>query len=71
MAKPISRQELIRRFRALGWEGPFAGGKHSFMAKGSRKVRIPNAHRGDTDWSLTKRILDQAGVTPEEWESAG
>jgi len=41
------------------------------MAKGSRKVRIPNAHRGDTHWSLTKRILDQAGVTPEEWESAG
>ncbi len=70
MAKPTPLLEIIRRFRALGWEGPFAGGKHSFMAKGPRKVRIPNPHRGDVDWSLMKRILDQAGITPQEWEAA-
>jgi hypothetical protein len=35
------------------------------------KVPVPNPHRGDIDWSLTKRILDQAGVAREVWEQAG
>ena len=51
MPKPISRRELIRKFQALGWDGPFSGGKHSFMIKGAHKVRIPNPHGGDIDWS--------------------
>jgi hypothetical protein len=31
---PISRRELIRKFRALGFEGPISGGRHSFMQAG-------------------------------------
>jgi hypothetical protein len=38
------------------------------MWKQGHKIVIPNPHKGDVDWSLTKRILDQAGVSPEEWE---
>jgi predicted RNA binding protein YcfA (HicA-like mRNA interferase family) len=67
--KPIKRAELIRRLRALGWEGPFQKGKHPFMVKAGVRLTIPNPHRGDVDWSLTKRILQQAGITAEEWES--
>jgi hypothetical protein len=33
-------------------------------------VPIPNPHGGDIDWPLTKRILDQAGISREEWEAA-
>jgi hypothetical protein len=68
MPKAIPRRELLRRFKALGWEGPYSGGKHSFMCKGALKVRVPNPHGSDVDWSLTKRILQQAGITADEWE---
>jgi hypothetical protein len=56
---------------ALGWEGPLPGGKHPHLAKGPVQIPIPNPHRGDIDWSLTKRILAQAGITRKEWEQAG
>jgi len=26
-----------------------------------------NTHRGDIDWSLAKRILGQADITPADW----
>jgi hypothetical protein len=56
MAKPISRRELIRRFRNLGFTGPISGGRHQFVEKGELKVRIPNPHKGgNIDWSLVKR----------------
>ena len=71
MPKPISRKELIRRLRLLGFDGPYAGGKHSGMRKGPLTVPIPNAHVGDIDWSLTKRLLRRAGINPEEWDKLG
>lgn len=70
MPKPVARRELLRRFRALGWDGPYSGGRHSFMCKGSLKVRIPNSHGGDIDWSLMKRILQQAGISVDAWENS-
>jgi predicted RNA binding protein YcfA (HicA-like mRNA interferase family) len=70
MVAPLSRKELIRKFRALGYSGPFSGGKHQFMVKGSRKIRIPNPHVGDVDSSLVKEILRQAGISSEDWDRA-
>jgi len=69
MPKPIKRADLIRRLRELGWEGPWQKGKHPFMVKAGVRLTIPNPHRGDIDWSLTKRLLEQARVTKETWES--
>lgn len=69
MPKPIKRPELIRRLRELGWEGPWQKGKHPFMIKDGVRLTIPNPHHGDIDWSLTKRVLEQARVTKEIWES--
>ena len=69
MPKPIKRRELIRRLRDLGWEGPQPGKRHAAMRKGEETVRIPNPHQGDIDWSLTKRILEQAGISKDEWDA--
>ena len=68
MPKPIKHRELVRRFQKLGWQGPQQCGKHPFLVKDSRRLTIPNPHEGDVDWSLMKRILKQAGVTPDDWQ---
>lgn len=70
MVAPVSRKELIRKFRTLGYSGPFSGGRHQFMIKGRHKIRIPNPHLGDIDVSLLKEILRQAGISHEEWDKA-
>ncbi|NJM67310.1 MAG: type II toxin-antitoxin system HicA family toxin [Acaryochloris sp. RU_4_1] len=65
---PIKRSELIQRLKRLGFDGPYAGGKHEFMVKDSLKIRIPNPHRGDISKGLLAEILRQANITREEWE---
>lgn len=71
MLSSISRRQLIRKFRALGYSGPFSGGKHQFMIKGRQKIRVPNPHgRGEIDVGLLKEILRQAGIKEEEWDKA-
>ena len=71
MSSTISRKDLIRKFRALGYSGPFSGGRHHFMIKGRKKIRIPNPHgSGDIDISLVKEILRQASINEKEWVKA-
>lgn len=65
---PISRDDLLRYLRRLGFEGPYSGGKHSFMIKGDITIRVPNPHQADISRDLLGRILRQAGVGREEWE---
>lgn len=65
----IKRRELIRALRQLGFDGPFAGGNHQYMSRGTLRVRIPNPHQGDISVGLLARILNQAGIGREEWES--
>jgi predicted RNA binding protein YcfA (HicA-like mRNA interferase family) len=69
MVAALSRKDLIRKFRALGYSGPFSGGKHQFMIKGSQKIRIPNPHISDISASLIKEILRQAGISSQEWDN--
>jgi predicted RNA binding protein YcfA (HicA-like mRNA interferase family) len=66
---PISRTNLIRGLRALGFSGPFQGGRHPFMIRGGRRLAIPNPHPGVIGVNLLGRILRQAGISREEWES--
>jgi predicted RNA binding protein YcfA (HicA-like mRNA interferase family) len=70
MVSAISRKELIRKFRALGYSGPFSGGKHQFMIKGRQKIRIPNPHAKDISISLLKEILRQAEISSQAWDNA-
>jgi predicted RNA binding protein YcfA (HicA-like mRNA interferase family) len=61
---------LVRKLKGLGFEGPFAGGKHQWMRRGGFRLTIPNPHGGAIDPGLIRRILRQAGITLDEWISA-
>jgi predicted RNA binding protein YcfA (HicA-like mRNA interferase family) len=66
---PISRANLIRGLRALGFDGPYPGGRHAYMVRDSRRIAIPNPHQGAIGINLLARILRQANITHEEWEA--
>ncbi|AAS82047.1 type II toxin-antitoxin system HicA family toxin [Thermus thermophilus] len=65
--RPVSRRELVARLKALGFSGPYTGGRHQFMVRGSIRLVLPNPHRGEIGVDLLKRILRQAGIEEEEW----
>ena len=67
MPRPVTRRELIKRFRQLGFQGPRAGAKHAFMVKGELKVRIPNPHATDISGAVLSCILRQAGISSAAW----
>lgn len=64
---PVTYNELVERLRELGFEGPFAVGKHPQMRRGNRTLIIPNPHKGEISVGLLTRILRQAGVSRDEW----
>ena len=65
---PVSRADLIKRLRVLGWEGPMAGKKHQQMVKGNLQLIIPNPHRKDIGVNLLKIVLlKEAGISRDEW----
>jgi predicted RNA binding protein YcfA (HicA-like mRNA interferase family) len=65
---PIKRVDLIRYLQILGFEGPYSGGKHQFMLKGTIRLRLPNPHKSDVGRELLSRILKQAGIDRAGWE---
>ena len=71
---PVSRQELIRRLKILGFEGPFQGSGHAYMVKmlnrGRVYVTIPNLHHGkDFGIGLLAQILKEGEISREDWLS--
>lgn len=70
MPKSISWRKLVRKFRRLGFDGPYSGDRHLFMKKNNLKVIIPNPHSRDIDKSLVIEILQQVGISNEEWDNA-
>ncbi len=67
----VSYSELVKRLRIFGFEGPYNGGKHLYMLKGSLRLTIPNPHKKNIGIDLLTRILKQAGITREEWIREG
>jgi predicted RNA binding protein YcfA (HicA-like mRNA interferase family) len=67
---PVSWQDFVRRMRALGFEGPFAGGKHPYMVRGNLVLTIPNPHRREIGVALLSRILREASISHQEWNQA-
>jgi predicted RNA binding protein YcfA (HicA-like mRNA interferase family) len=66
---PISRRDLVRKLKGLGFIGPYSGGRHQFMARGALKVRIPNPHKSqDITDSLLNEVLRQAGIPRSEFD---
>lgn len=64
---PISWSRFVKRFRKLGFEGPYQGGKHPYMVKENLVLTIPNPHRKEISVDLLSRILKQANIDREEW----
>jgi len=64
---PVSRKELIKKLKILGFEGPYKGAKHMFMIKGNIRLTLPNPHRKDISVSLLMKILKQAEISREDW----
>ncbi|MGO8704657.1 MAG: type II toxin-antitoxin system HicA family toxin [Candidatus Brocadiia bacterium] len=60
---------MVRSLHRAGFDGPYAGGKHTFMVKGSLALTIPNPHQRDIGQELLARILRQAGISRKEWEA--
>ena len=65
----ISRRDLIYFLKQLGFNGPYSGGKHQYMIRDELKLTIPNPHKGDISVGLLNRILRQANISREEWET--
>ncbi len=64
---PISLNELIKRLRLFGFEGPYGSGKHLYMLRGDLRLTVPNPHKREIGVDLLMRILRQAEITREEW----
>jgi predicted RNA binding protein YcfA (HicA-like mRNA interferase family) len=67
---PLSRREFVRKLKALGFDGPYPGGKHQWMRKGNVRLIVPNPHRGDIDPGLIRRILRRIRISVQEWNQA-
>ncbi|HEV7644345.1 MAG TPA: type II toxin-antitoxin system HicA family toxin [Pyrinomonadaceae bacterium] len=66
---PIKRKDLIYYFRKLGFDGPFAGGKHASMLKGNLSLTIPNPHKGqEYSKGFLLKLLKQAEIDRDTWE---
>ena len=66
---PVKRKDLLRYLRQFGFDGPYSGGKHPFMLKGDITIRLPNPHQADIGRELLARLLRQAGISKDDWES--
>lgn len=64
---PLSWPELVRKLKLIGFEGPFHGGKHPYMIKGSFVLTLPNPHRTEISVDLIVRIIRQIGISRNEW----
>lgn len=69
MSGSISWKKFVHKFRRLGFDGPYAGGRHLFMKKNGLKVIIPNPHSRDIDKNLVSEILRQAGISHVKWDN--
>jgi len=71
MAKlvPVTRIDLIRKLKNLGFDGPFVATRHQYMFQKSQKIFIPNLHGKDIGVPLLGRIIKQLDVTVEKFNS--
>lgn len=66
---PLKAREVIEKLRALGFNGPFAGGRHSRMVHPETGKIIPIPMHGSKDVSvgLIRAIIREVGITPDDW----
>jgi predicted RNA binding protein YcfA (HicA-like mRNA interferase family) len=67
--RPENPQNMVRKLRKLGFDGPYGGGKHVFMRHPQMglKISVP-IHKGrDIPGGTLRAILRQLGISVEEW----
>jgi predicted RNA binding protein YcfA (HicA-like mRNA interferase family) len=71
---PCKRREFIRKLKALGYDGPYAGGRHASMSRtaratvpGAQTITVPNT---DLDVWLLAHVLKQAGISRDDFLNA-
>jgi len=64
---PVSWKKLVKKLKKFGFEGPYSGGKHFFMIKGTLRLTIPNPHKKEISVDLLKRILEQSKIPVDTW----
>ncbi len=52
--RSIKRNDLISYLRQLGFNGPYAGGKHQFIIKDKLRLTLPNPHQSEIGVNLFK-----------------
>jgi predicted RNA binding protein YcfA (HicA-like mRNA interferase family) len=67
---PVSWRELVAALKALGFTGPYEGGKHPYMVKGDLVLTLPNPHKQEISVDLLKRLLRQADIDRDTWLNA-
>jgi len=51
---PIKRRDWIAALRALGFQGPFSGGKRAFMVRGDLVLTIPTPIAETSEWFYSR-----------------
>ncbi len=66
---PAKPRIVVKKPHALGFEGPFGGGRHVFMRYPETRMKIPvPVHKGrDIPIGTLRAIIRQAGVSAAEW----
>jgi len=64
---PIARRHLIQKLRNFGFRGPFQATRHEYMQRDSEKIFIPNPHGKDIGVPLVKAIIEQLGISRDEF----
>jgi predicted RNA binding protein YcfA (HicA-like mRNA interferase family) len=68
---PLRPEEVIRRLRGLGFEGPVSGGRHLRMINPKTRKMIPVPMHGGRDVAvgLIRAIIREVGITREQWSN--
>lgn len=67
MPRPITRKDLIKKLKLLGFDGPYSGTRHMKMCKGNFCIPIPNKH-GDVITTISLGlILKEIGISYKDF----
>ena len=70
---PCKRNEVVRRLRTFGFDGPYAGARHQFLIYGQRRLSIPtNAEYSVPQLRMMLREVEEIigrSITADEWNA--
>jgi predicted RNA binding protein YcfA (HicA-like mRNA interferase family) len=70
LPRATQRRVLLKKLRKLGFEGPYPGGKHPLMRRGTQTLHVPNEHGEDIPVWVLRDILENGGISEDDYNSA-